>query len=140
MRLPWKAPDGKPVTTWLVFTSREHAALNRNYVNSYIWKPALERAGVPATREKRVPRAAALLRQRPAAQRVDVRALAEYPGHSDPGFTLRVYAHLMPTASDRMRAAVDYVLSGEADGRPRPRVVPDEPLARSEAVSDQQSK
>ena len=128
------------MTIWLVFTSREHAALNRNYVNSYIWKPALERAGVPATREKRVPRAAALLRQRPAEQWVDVRALAEYPGHSDPGFTLRVYAHLMPTASDRMRAAVDYVLSGEADGPATAQGGTRWASGQSDAVSDQQSK
>jgi integrase len=47
---------------------------------------------------------------------VDIRALAAYLGHSDPGFTLRVYTHLMPDAADRMRAAVDRVLSGAADG------------------------
>jgi site-specific recombinase XerD len=30
---------------------------------------------------------------------VNVRAVAEYLGHNDPGFTLRVYAHLMPSAT-----------------------------------------
>jgi hypothetical protein len=38
---------------------------------------------------------------------VDVKALAEALGHHDPGFTLRVYAHLMPAAADRIRQAVD---------------------------------
>jgi site-specific recombinase XerD len=38
---------------------------------------------------------------------VDIRTLAAYLGHSDPGFTLRTYTHLMPDAADRMRAAVD---------------------------------
>jgi integrase len=38
---------------------------------------------------------------------VDIRTVAEYLGHSDPGFTLRVYAHLMPDASDRARTAMD---------------------------------
>jgi hypothetical protein len=28
-------------------------------------------------------------------------------GHSDPGFTLRIYAHLMPDSEDRARAVVD---------------------------------
>ena len=42
---------------------------------------------------------------------VDIRALAEYLGHSDPGFTLRVYTHLMPGAPDRMRQAIDRALS-----------------------------
>jgi len=35
------------------------------------------------------------------------RALSEYLGHHDPGFTLRTYAHLMPGAADRMRQAID---------------------------------
>jgi hypothetical protein len=30
-----------------------------------------------------------------------IRALAEYLGHADPGFTLRVYTHLMPSSEDR---------------------------------------
>ena len=47
---------------------------------------------------------------------VDIRALAEYLGHHDPDFTLRTYVHLMPDAGDRMRAAVDRMLGGEADG------------------------
>ena len=40
---------------------------------------------------------------------VDIRALASYLGHSDPGFTLRTYVHWMPSAGDRMRQAVDAV-------------------------------
>ena len=48
---------------------------------------------------------------------VDIRALATYLGHQDPGFTLRIYTHLMPDAADRMRASVDHVLAtGGADG------------------------
>jgi integrase len=38
---------------------------------------------------------------------VDIRALSEYLGHHDPGFTLRTYVHLMPDADDRARQAVD---------------------------------
>lgn len=40
---------------------------------------------------------------------VDIRALATFLGHHDPGFTLRTYVHLMPSADDRMRQAVDAV-------------------------------
>jgi integrase len=29
---------------------------------------------------------------------VNIRAVAEYPGHNDPGFTPRVYVHLMPSS------------------------------------------
>lgn len=38
---------------------------------------------------------------------VSIRAVAEYLGHHDPGFTLRTYAHLMPESEDRARLAID---------------------------------
>lgn len=37
----------------------------------------------------------------------NTKALSAYLGHSDPGFTLRVYTHLMPTSESRTRGAVD---------------------------------
>lgn len=36
-----------------------------------------------------------------------IRALADYLGHEDPGFTLRTYTHLMPEAEDKAKRAVD---------------------------------
>lgn len=33
--------------------------------------------------------------------------LAEYLGHSDPAFTLRVYAHMLPYSHDRARAVIN---------------------------------
>lgn len=48
--LPWAVPDGKPVTVDLLFTSRESKAVNRNYFNTYVWKPALAKAGVIETK------------------------------------------------------------------------------------------
>jgi integrase len=39
-----------------------------------------------------------------------IKALSIYLGHSDPGFTLRTYTHLMPTSDERTRKAVDAVL------------------------------
>lgn len=36
-----------------------------------------------------------------------VRAVADFLGHADPGFTLRVYAHLLPATEDRARGVVD---------------------------------
>lgn len=38
--------------------------------------------------------------------RKSVKAVAEYLGHSDPGLTLRVYAHPMPSSQERTRKAV----------------------------------
>ncbi|NBE83068.1 tyrosine-type recombinase/integrase [Micromonospora sp. NEAU-HG-1] len=37
----------------------------------------------------------------------NIKALSLYLGHSDPGFTLRVYTHLLPTSEDRTRRAID---------------------------------
>jgi integrase len=39
--------------------------------------------------------------------RCSIKAVSEYLGHSDPGLTLRVYAHLMPSSQQRTRKAVD---------------------------------
>ncbi|HLL66340.1 MAG TPA: tyrosine-type recombinase/integrase [Micromonosporaceae bacterium] len=36
-----------------------------------------------------------------------IKALAAYLGHADPGFTLRVYTHLLPNSEDRTRRAID---------------------------------
>jgi integrase len=50
-----------------------------------------------------------------------IKALSEYLGHSDPGFTLRTYTHLLPTSEQRTRQAVDRALTGTAvtvDGLP----------------------
>jgi hypothetical protein len=53
-------------------------------------------------------------RRAPLAARLDagesIKALSEYLGHSDPGFTLRTYTHLMPSSDERTRTAVDAVL------------------------------
>ncbi|WP_406300229.1 tyrosine-type recombinase/integrase [Embleya sp. NBC_00888] len=124
--LPWAKVDGKPTTEKLIFTSRESKALNRNYFNPYIWKPALAEAGVIETPEEGElfgeSRADGMhaLRHHYASVTLDggenIRALSEYLGHADPGFTLRVYTHLMPGSAARTRKAVDHALGAAVDG------------------------
>jgi len=46
--------------------------------------------------------------------------VAEYLGHADPGFTLRVYAHLCPASEGRARAAVGQIFGSAGLGRPEP--------------------
>jgi integrase len=41
------------------------------------------------------------------ADGASIRDLAEYLGHHDPAFTLRIYAHLMPGSHERARGIVD---------------------------------
>ena len=40
------------------------------------------------------------------ATSVSIKELAGYLGHSDPAFTLRVYAHMLPCSHDRARAVI----------------------------------
>ncbi|GAA3141734.1 hypothetical protein GCM10010521_30440 [Streptomyces rameus] len=40
----------------------------------------------------------------------------QYLGHSDPGLTLRVYAHLMPSSQERTRKAVAAVFDTARSG------------------------
>jgi integrase len=59
------------------------------------------------------------------AEGVDIRALADYLGHADPGFTLRVYCHLMPEAEDKARRAVDRAFCGvPVEGSSVPKLFP----------------
>jgi site-specific recombinase XerC len=41
------------------------------------------------------------------ADGVNIKELAEYLGHGDPGFTLRLYTHMLPSSHERVRKAVD---------------------------------
>jgi integrase len=101
----------------LVFTSRESKPINRNHFNPYTWKPALQAAGVAPTRDNGMH----ALRHFYASVLIDagesVRAVADYLGHADPGFTLRVYAHLFPSSEERARKAVDRLLAGHRPER-----------------------
>lgn len=103
----------------LVFPSREHKPINRNHFNRYTWKPALEAAGVEPTRANGMH----ALRHFYASVLIDagesVRAVADYLGHADPGFTLRVYAHLFPSSENRARQALDAVLTSGPQNRDR---------------------
>jgi integrase len=108
--LPWVALDGAPVTVPLLMTSRESKAPNRNGFNNNIWKPALRQVGISTTREN----GCHALRHLYASVLLDagesIKAVSEYLGHADPGFTLRTYTHLMPNSAERTRLAIDGVL------------------------------
>lgn len=108
--LPWDKSDGPERTFDLILYSRESRALNRNYFNPKIWRPALRAAGLEAKREN----GCHALRHFYASTLLDagesILALSEYLGHADPGFTLRTYTHLMPSSTERTKAAIDAML------------------------------
>ncbi|MEU4108321.1 site-specific integrase [Streptomyces sp. NPDC027717] len=105
--LPWKNLDGPPVTASLIFTGTAGLALDRNRFNDRVWRPALRASGVEPGRDNGMH----ALRHFYASVLLDagesIKALSEYLGHHDPGFTLRTYTHLMPSSGSRTRAAVD---------------------------------
>lgn len=115
--LPWREPAGDAHTATLIFTNRDDGALSRAYYTHNGWKPALAAAGVERARDNgfhalRHHFASALL-----DAGVSIRAVADYLGHHDPGFTLRTYAHLMPESQDRARAAIDGALGARAESQ-----------------------
>jgi hypothetical protein len=45
----------------------------------------------------------------------NIKAVSEYMGHSDPGLTLKIYAHLMPDSQDRARKAMQAMYQAHAN-------------------------
>jgi integrase len=112
LTLPWMHPGGKPVTVRLALVDDKQRALRRTAFNLQVWQPALVRAKIgPTTRADGMH----ALRHLYASVLLDagesIKALAQYLGHTDPGFTLRVYTHLMPTSHERTRNAIDTFLA-----------------------------
>jgi integrase len=106
--LPWEDPaSDELVTVPLIFTTPRRNAINRSDFNSKSWHPALTATGIARGRATGMH----ALRHFYASALFDagetIRALATYLGHADPGFTLRIYTHLMPSSEDRTRKAID---------------------------------
>jgi integrase len=128
--LPWLTPTGPKVTHRLLFTSGIGAAIWSQAFNDQAWKPALASAGIIPAPTKGERYAAArehgmhALRHFYASVLLDagesIKALSLYLGHSDPGFTLRVYTHLMPSSETRTRKAISamYRAAGHAHDGP----------------------
>jgi len=107
-----------PAVDGLLFTSRESKLANRNHYNRNVWKPALRAAGVEPSRENGMHALRHFYASIQLEAGTSIRALADYLGHTDPGFTLRVYTHLMPTSEDRAREAVDLAFNSGGDMAP----------------------
>ncbi|VVJ15559.1 Uncharacterised protein [Amycolatopsis camponoti] len=106
--LPWVHPEGKPVAVKLLMVDYDGLPFRRGGFRLSVWLPALKKAGI-----EKPTRADGMhaLRHLYASVLLDagesIKALSSYLGHSDPGFTLRVYTHLLPTSHERTRNAVD---------------------------------
>jgi integrase len=114
--LPWNEPGnpkrhGRPVTAALLF-ARDGGPVRQSTFNSTAWTPARNAAGIAegGMHPLRHLYASALL-----AGGVDIRALSEYLGHHDPAITLRIYAHLMPSAEGRALRAIEAAFAEARD-------------------------
>ena len=124
--LPWRELEGESVTVSLIITTAQRTVVNRRYFNERFWKPALVRVGVipPLKRGERNDRSREhgihALRHWYASVLLDagesIKAVSEYLGHADAGFTLRTYTHLMPASHERTRKAVDAAFLGSTGG------------------------
>jgi integrase len=101
--------DGGQVFTW-----RDGGLINRAHYNP-VWRRAVAVAGFEPGRDTGMHQ----LRHHYASVLLDggvsIRALADYLGHADPGFTLRVYSHLMPDSESRARAVIDAAYGAPAE-------------------------
>lgn len=121
LTLPWEKPDGELRTHRVLFRWRDGGLMKARAYSETTWKPALVVAKVipaPAkddrgrrryvttrhegTHQLRHYYASVML-----ADGVSIKELSIFLGHADPGFTLRVYAHMLPDSHERARQAID---------------------------------
>jgi integrase len=119
--LPWEKPNGKPRTYNLLFRWTDDKVIRARTYSELVWKPALVTAGVipepgldarqrkrfTTTRKEGIHQLQHFYASVMLTGGVAIKELAEYLGHADPGFTLRVYAHMQPGSHDRARRAID---------------------------------
>ena len=120
--LPWDEPGGKPVTVRLLVTGESGRLYTGDLFHKVVWQGAFRASGLEYRKRAdgmhalRHFYASTLL-----AQGMSIKELAEYLGHSDSGFTLRTYTHLVPSSYERARLAIDGVFGPtSADGLRRP--------------------
>ncbi|HTT00292.1 MAG TPA: site-specific integrase, partial [Streptosporangiaceae bacterium] len=119
--LPWEKPGGKPRTYSLMFQWGDGSYVRYRSYSEQVWKPALASAAVipaPTTDRRGHRRYATTRKEGPhqlrhfyasvmLADGVSVKELAQFLGHKDEAFTLRVYTHLLPSSHDRARRVMD---------------------------------
>lgn len=119
--LPWERSTGKVRTHNLLLRWTDGGHLKPRNYSETVWKPAACAAGVipNPTTDKRGRKRYVTTRKEGTHQLrhhyasvllaggVSVKELAEYLGHHDPGYTLKIYAHLLPDSHDRARRVID---------------------------------
>ncbi len=119
--LPWEKLTGKPQTHSILFRWADDSHVRYRTYSEQTWKPTIAKAGLipgPGTDKRGRKRYVTTRKEGPhqlrhyyasvmLADGVSVKELAEYLGHHDAAFTLRVYTHLLPSSHGRARRAID---------------------------------
>ncbi|TGN65387.1 site-specific integrase [Nocardioides eburneiflavus] len=109
--LPWKDTGGKPHAARLFLSTREHNPCNKNTFNEHTWRPARKVLDIPDRGPDGHRNSMHQLRHFYVSVLLDsgepINAVAEHIGHDDMGYMLETYAHLMPAANERTKAAID---------------------------------
>jgi integrase len=117
LSLPWEELNGPLQSHKILFRwPTDDSFVRYRLYSELTWKPVLASAGVipppepPPVRHnpQRGPASdAALLRLDHLADGLSITELAEYLGHHDPAFTLRVYGHMQQGRDERARSIID---------------------------------
>lgn len=109
--LPWKEPDGKPVTYRLLLTTAQGGAVTRDRFNR-AWHAALKRAGIPVHRRNGMH----VLRHTAASTwlegGVSITTVADALGDTVATVSA-TYAHKLPSGPELARKVMNEFLSGQ---------------------------
>ncbi|MDT8913456.1 tyrosine-type recombinase/integrase [Amycolatopsis sp. PS_44_ISF1] len=107
--LPWGERDGKKFETLnLLMTTENRKFYTRDNFNDNVWRKAFDVVGFEyKDRTDGMHALRHLFASNMLARAVSIKELAAFLGHSDEGFTLRTYTHLMPSSFERARRAMD---------------------------------
>jgi integrase len=106
--LPWGKTTADPISVRLLIATASGRVDTGTEFNYRHWRPAFTTAdliyvdGEDGMHALRHFYASTLL-----TQGVTIKELADYLGHTDRGFTLRTYTHLLPSSHEQARRAVD---------------------------------
>jgi integrase len=116
--LPWKNPSGKQLAAVeLLFTMPAGRVIEQNSWNQAAWHKARKAAGIPAGRDAGFHQLRHYYASSLVSDGVDIVSVSDALGHHSAAFTLATYAHLMPSAGDRIRAAIDRRAAGSSPAK-----------------------
>ncbi|WP_280407994.1 tyrosine-type recombinase/integrase [Nocardia brasiliensis] len=114
--LPWGKPDGELITVRVLVTGEKGRMYTGDLFTKVVWQAAFRAAGLEYQRRGDGMHALRhLFASTLLADGCSIKELAEFLGHSDPGFTLRTYTHLVPSSYERARAAIQRMFDRRPD-------------------------